>query len=81
MSGKMIQIRNVPESLHRKIALRAKREGTTITLYIQRLLEREMEETSTLDEVVGRIRQREKSELGEPVSAVLDRARRERERL
>lgn len=77
--SKMIQIRNVPASLHRKIAMRAKREGLTMTLYIQRLLEREVDKRASLDDVLSRIRQRDRTDLEEPAAAVLARARRERE--
>jgi hypothetical protein len=40
--SKMIQVRNVPERLHRDLARRARRQGLTLTMYIQRILEREV---------------------------------------
>ena len=38
----MIQVRNVPESLHEELMRRAKARGQTLTDYIQELLEREV---------------------------------------
>lgn len=39
----MIQIRNVPPSLHRELKRRARRSGKSLTAYIQEILEREVE--------------------------------------
>jgi len=39
---KMIQVRSVPESLHRELMKRAQALGLTLTDYIQRILEREV---------------------------------------
>lgn len=38
----MIQVRNVPDRLHRALLKRAQRRGQTLTDYIQDLLEREV---------------------------------------
>ena len=40
--SKMIQVRNVPDRLHRELMKRAKRAGLSLTDYIQRVLEREV---------------------------------------
>jgi plasmid stability protein len=53
--SKMIQIRNVPDSLHREAKARAAREGLTLSDYAKRALEREVGQV-TLDEVLERIR-------------------------
>ena len=37
----MIQVRNVPDRLHRELTRRAKARGQTLTDYVQELLERE----------------------------------------
>lgn len=37
----MIQVRNVPDRLHRELVRRARRRGQTLTDYIQEILERE----------------------------------------
>jgi hypothetical protein len=41
--SKMIQVRNVPASLHRELVRRAKARGLTLTEYIQQVLEREVQ--------------------------------------
>jgi len=38
----MIQVRNVPERLHRELARRARRRGVTLTKDIEDILEREV---------------------------------------
>ncbi len=39
---KMVQIRNVPDRLHRELVRRARARGQTLTRYIQEILEREV---------------------------------------
>lgn len=63
----MIQIRNVPESLHREAKARAAREGLSLSDFAKRALEREVARP-TLDEVFERIRR-----LG-PVEGEIDAA-------
>ncbi|MFP5225810.1 MAG: hypothetical protein ACLGH3_09725 [Actinomycetota bacterium] len=41
--SKMIQVRDVPDRLHRELVRRAKRRRQTLTDYIQELLEREVQ--------------------------------------
>jgi plasmid stability protein len=53
----MIQIRNVPEPLHRKLKVRAAEQGLTLSDYLLRLVEREAE-LPTIAELGERIRQR-----------------------
>ena len=40
--SKMLQVRNIPERLHRKLRKRAKARGQTLTDYVQEVLEREV---------------------------------------
>ena len=40
--SKMIQVRNVPDRLHRELVRRAKLRGRTLTEFIQEILEREV---------------------------------------
>ena len=40
--SKMVQVRNVPDRLHRELARRAKARGQTLTDYIQDILEHEV---------------------------------------
>jgi antitoxin FitA len=55
---KMIQIRNVPDDLHRALKVRAAREGTTLSELIMRELPRIANKPS-LEEVLERIKSRE----------------------
>lgn len=41
LMSKMIQVRNVPDRLHRELVRRARLRGQTLTDYIQWVLERE----------------------------------------
>jgi len=75
--SKMIQIRNVPDRLHRELKRRAKLHGKTLTDYIQEILEREVAREDRR-EVVARILRREPIDLGGLTGADLIReARRE----
>lgn len=73
---KMIQVRNVPDSLHRELVRRADLLGLSLTDYIQRILEREVARP-TPEEVYQRVASRAPVELERPVAEVL---REERER-
>jgi plasmid stability protein len=53
--SKMIQVRNVPDRLHRELSRRARARGKSLTSYIEEVLEREVA-TPDWDEVVARIR-------------------------
>lgn len=55
----MIQVRNVPEELHRKLVRRAEERGLTLTDYIQGVLEREVEvEALSRKGLIKRLRSR-----------------------
>ena len=75
----MIQIRNVPDSLHREIERRARAQGMTMTAYLQQLLEREVARPPA-DEVFARVASREPVDLGRPAAELIheERARRTR---
>jgi plasmid stability protein len=70
--SKMIQIRNVPDSLHRELKRRAKLHGKTLTDYIQEILEREVARKDRR-EVIARILAREPVDLGGMTAADLVR--------
>ena len=71
---KMIQIRNVPDDLHRRLKVRAAQEGMTLSDYL--LLEVEqIAEKPTLRELMERLKQREPVELDEPPEAIIRRMR------
>ena len=71
---KMIQIRNVPDDLHRALKARAAREGSTLSDYILAELPR-LAERPTTAQVMARIRQR--TPVGGPPAADLIRAERD----
>ena len=55
--SKMIQIRNVPDRLHRELKRRAKGRGQTLTTFVQEILEREVSRPDPQD-VYARIEAR-----------------------
>lgn len=55
-SMKMIQIRNVPESMHRRVKARAAKAGKTLSDYLLDLMRRELEQPEA-EELLQRIRE------------------------
>ncbi len=55
--SKMIQIRNVPESVHRTLKARAAQSGTTLSDYLLAEVQ-ELAQLPTLEELTERIRRR-----------------------
>ena len=74
--SKMIQVRNVPDRLHRELVRRAKSAGLTLTDSIQALLEREVNRPQAT-EVFDRITRRSKINLERSASELLREERRE----
>jgi antitoxin FitA len=72
--SKMIQIRNVPDELHRKLKARAAAEGMTLSDYLRAEIERGAA-VPTPDEIKRRLRSLPPLELSEPPHAVLRRMR------
>jgi len=72
----MIQVRNVPDRLHRRLVERADARGQTLTAYIQEVLEREVARPP-VEEVLARIAAREPVDLGSPAADLIRRERRE----
>ncbi len=72
----MIQIRNVPESIHRKLKARAARAGVSMSDYLLAELRRSLERP-TRNEVLARIAKRTPVELAPPAAELI---RDERER-
>jgi antitoxin FitA len=72
---KMIQIRNVPDDLHRALKVRAAQEGTTLSDYILADLPRLAHKPSA-EQVLARIRER--SPVGGASAADLIRSERDR---
>lgn len=72
---KMVQIRNVPERLHRELLRRAKARGLPLTRYLEEVLEREVARPPRA-EVFARIRAAGAVDLGVPAAEIV-RAERE----
>lgn len=66
----MIQVRNVPESLHRELVRRAELRGQSLTAYVQDILEREVHRPSRA-EIVRRIMEQEPVKLDFPVADLI----------
>jgi hypothetical protein len=75
--SKMIQVRNVPDRLHRELARRARARGETLTEYVERILEREVARPVP-EEVFERIARRPRVDLGEPAAELIKRERADR---
>jgi plasmid stability protein len=74
---KMIQVRNVPDSLHGELMRRARARGQTLTDYIQGILEREVARPEPA-EVFRRIRAQTPVELPVPAATLIREERKER---
>ena len=74
--GRMVQIRNMPEPMHRKLKARAAEDGLSLSDYLLRELKKAAEQP-TLDEILERLRQRESFQPRTPAARVL---RQERDR-
>jgi plasmid stability protein len=76
--GKMLQVRNIPERLHRELRKRAKNRGQTLTDYVREILEREVSRPPA-DEVFDRIESGSPVNLDIRVAELVRRERAERE--
>jgi len=63
----MVQIRNVPDEVHRKLKARAALAGTSISEYLLREIERSLERP-TREELLARLRGRQRVEPRESVA-------------
>jgi hypothetical protein len=72
--SKMIQIRNVPDSLHRKLKVRAAEAGKSLSEYLLGEVER-IAALPTREEMLRRIHSRSRAHLSEPAAAVIRRER------
>jgi plasmid stability protein len=70
----MIQIRNVPDDLHRTLKVRAAKAGMTLSDYLLSEIE-QIAERPTLAEMMERLRQRDPVELDEPPDVTIRRFR------
>lgn len=76
--SKMIQVRDVPDRLHRELKRRAKARGQTLTAYIEEILEREVS-LPPREDVFEWARNREPVDLGVPVSEIIREEREKRD--
>ena len=68
--SKMVQIRNVPDALHRKLKVRAAGSGQTLSDYLRVELER-LAARPTRDEMLTRIHGRRRVTLKTPAATVI----------
>jgi len=72
--SRMVQIRNVPDALHRKLKVRAAGSGQTLSDYLLAELER-LAARPTRDEMLTRIHGRKRVSLRTPAAAIIRRER------
>ena len=72
--SKMIQIRNVPEELHRKLKTRAASSGMSLSDYLLSEIE-QVAEKPTMSEWLERVRSREPIKPDEPPDVTIRRMR------
>jgi plasmid stability protein len=75
---KMIQVRNVPDRLHRELVRRARGRGQTLTQYLREVLEREIARPPA-EEVFERIAVRPRVRLPQPAAELIREERASRE--
>ena len=73
----MIQVRNVPDELHKELVRRAEASGLSLTAYIQQVLEREVS-VPTREEIIERLRTVERIAPPKRAAEYLREAREER---
>ena len=72
--SKMIQIRNVPDAVHRRIKARAAQSGMTLSDYLRTEIER-VAELPTREEMLARLHARRRVRLKTPAAAIIRRER------
>jgi plasmid stability protein len=72
--SKMIQIRNVPDEVHKALKIRATKEGMSLSDFLLREVTN-VAERPTLQEMIERIRQREPVELDEDPAITIRKLR------
>jgi antitoxin FitA len=72
--SKMIQIRNVPDELHRKLKVRAAERGTTLSDYLLAEVE-QIADRPTLSELMERLADEEPVKVDEPPEMTIRRLR------
>lgn len=75
--GTLIQVRDVPDDVHRALKARAAREGVSLSEYLRTELQR-VAETPTADELLARLRTRKPVKITESSARALRSVRNER---
>jgi len=73
-----IQIRNVPDDVHRTLKARAAKEGMSLSDYLLRAVT-ELARRPTLEEMEARLRKRSRVKLDRPVEEIIREEREARE--
>lgn len=68
--SRMIQIRNVPDAVHRKIKARAAQSGMTLSDYLRAEIER-IAALPTRDEMLARLHARTRVKLSSPAADII----------
>jgi plasmid stability protein len=68
--ARMIQVRNVPEPLHRALKVRAAQSGKTLSDYLLAELEG-IADKPTLAELAARVSQRERTDIGDSAAELI----------
>jgi plasmid stability protein len=76
--AKMIQVRNVPDRLHRELVRRARDRGESLTEYVEGILQREVARPAP-NKVFERIGRRAPVDLGKPAAELIKEERISRE--
>lgn len=76
--SKMIQVRNVPDRLHKELVRRAKKKGQTLSAFVEEILEREIDRPPA-EEVFERIHKMPPVKLDRPVAEYIREEWAERE--
>jgi plasmid stability protein len=72
--SKMVQIRNVPDALHRKLKARAANSGQTLSDYLMAELER-LASRPTREEMLARLHSRKRVTLKTPAAIIIRQER------
>lgn len=68
--SRMIQIRNVPDQVHRRLKMRAAQEGRSLSDYLLREIE-QLAARPPVEDVIARIHARGRLEVSEPPTAAV----------
>lgn len=70
----VIQLRNVPDRVYLELTRRARASGQTLTVYVQRILEREVSRPLPR-ELLDRVGRRSRVDLREPATELIKKER------